>query len=194
MRNDRKTQCVFWYVCEKRWKSLCFIAKMKKRLRKHAKTIVFFDFSNHPNAQVPIFSVQKSIFGHIPGSPGSPGNGARTATSDHPNNAPGVKMTWVLTNSLKLFCPANAHSIHRVRLVVAVELDEVQAVVRFDRAVSKRGYIHNVHMHKKELARTHITLRKQFLDTWSNAITRTELKTYTWINCKSSKVVMQFSM
>ena len=89
-------------------KSLCFIAKMSRRLRKHAKLIVFFDFSNHPKAQVPIFSVQKSIFAHIPGSrgspgsPGSPGNGARTATSDHPNNAPGVKMTEVLTNSLKL--------------------------------------------------------------------------------------------
>ena len=79
-----------------------FIAKVKSWLRKHAKSTVFFDFSNHPKAQVPIFSVQKSIFAHIPGSSGSPGNGARTATSDHPNNAPGVKMTEVLTNSLKL--------------------------------------------------------------------------------------------
>ena len=37
-------------------KSLCFIAKMQKRLWKHAKTIVFFDFSNQAGARVPIFT------------------------------------------------------------------------------------------------------------------------------------------
>ena len=33
-----------------------FIAKMKKWLRKDAKLIVFFDFSNHARARVPIFT------------------------------------------------------------------------------------------------------------------------------------------
>ena len=86
-------------------KPLCFIAKMKTRLQKHAKTIVFFDFSNHPNAQVPICYVQKPIFEHLRGSRGSRQNGARTATSDLPTTRRGVKMTEVLTNSLKILVP-----------------------------------------------------------------------------------------
>ena len=42
-------------------KSLCFIAKMSRRLRKHAKLIVFFDFSNQAGARVPIFTPKMKI-------------------------------------------------------------------------------------------------------------------------------------
>ena len=65
-----------------------FIAKMKKWLRKDAISIVFFDFSNHPNAQVPIFTVQNTIFGHgrrAPGSTGSTGNATRSVVHNPRN-------------------------------------------------------------------------------------------------------------
>ena len=43
---------------KKHIKSLCFIAKMKKWLRKHAKTLMFFDFSNQAGARVPMKNSQ----------------------------------------------------------------------------------------------------------------------------------------
>ena len=59
---------------------------MNKMLRKHAKTIVFFDFSNQAGAQVPIFTVQKSFFGHLPRIPRK---WSTNWGSQSTNNAPG---------------------------------------------------------------------------------------------------------
>ena len=56
MQNGPKTIC-FSVVLHRRGAQVSiFIAKVKTWLRKHAKTIVFFDFSNHARAQVPIFT------------------------------------------------------------------------------------------------------------------------------------------
>ena len=65
-----------------------FTAQMKKASKKHQKT-VFFDFSNQANAQVPIFIDQNTIFGHLPGSRQSRGNGARTAARNPPTTRRG---------------------------------------------------------------------------------------------------------
>ena len=51
-----------------------FIAKLKNASKKHTKLTVFFDFSNHPKAQVPIFTPKMKNFGHAPGSTGSSGS------------------------------------------------------------------------------------------------------------------------
>ena len=66
-----------------------FTAQMKKASKKCQKNTMFFDFSNQANAQVPIFTVQKSIFGRRPGSPGSRGNGARSAAPNPPTTRRG---------------------------------------------------------------------------------------------------------
>ena len=61
-----------------------FTAQMKKASNKCQETNVFYDFSNQANAQVPIFIDQNTIFGHRPGSPGSPGNGAQSTAPNPP--------------------------------------------------------------------------------------------------------------
>ena len=53
------------------------------------KNTIFFDFSNQANAQVPIFTVQNSIFEHLRQSGGSPGNGARSAAPNPPTTRRG---------------------------------------------------------------------------------------------------------
>ena len=47
---------------------------MKKASKKIEKAYYFFDFSNQANAQVPIFTVQNSIFEHLRQSGGSGGS------------------------------------------------------------------------------------------------------------------------
>ena len=69
-----------------------FTAQMKKASQKTRTNTVFFDFSNQANAQVPIFTVQNSIFEHLRqsrGSPGSRGNGARSAAPNPPTTRRG---------------------------------------------------------------------------------------------------------
>ena len=69
-----------------------FYCKNEKRVQKRCKIDWFFDVSKQAIAQVPIFIVQKSIFGSLRGSPGSrgsPGNGARTAARNPPTTRRG---------------------------------------------------------------------------------------------------------
>ena len=69
-----------------------FYCKNEKRVQKKCKIDWFFDVSKQAIAQVPIFTVQKSIFEHLRGSPGSrgsPGNGARTAARNPPTTRRG---------------------------------------------------------------------------------------------------------
>ena len=68
-----------------------FTAQMKKASKKCQKNTVFFDFSNQANAQVPIFIDQNTIFEHLRQSPGSPGNGARTAARNPPTTRRGSR-------------------------------------------------------------------------------------------------------
>ena len=66
-----------------------FYCENEKRVQKRCKIDWFFDVSKQAIAQVPIFIVQKSIFGSLRGSPGSPGNGARTAARNPPTTRRG---------------------------------------------------------------------------------------------------------
>ena len=75
--------------------------KMKKVFQTYAtQANKLLDFSNHAEVPLPIFTVQNTRFEHSPRSCGarrsrqSTRNGARTTARD-PNNAHGVRMTWV---------------------------------------------------------------------------------------------------
>ena len=63
-----------------------FYSSNEKHVQKTSKNIMFFDFSNQANAQVPIFIDQNTIFEHLRGSPG---NGARTAARNPPTTRRG---------------------------------------------------------------------------------------------------------
>ena len=102
-RFSQKTYENLWFLVhfasdfhKKHIKSLCFIAKMKKRLRKHAKTIVFFDFSNQAGARVPIFTpkMKNSRFARFARFARlAPGNGIFDAARDLENSRRGARMT-----------------------------------------------------------------------------------------------------
>ena len=73
--------------------SIDLYCKNENASKKHAKSNRFFDFSNHPNAQVPIsIYCSKHDFGARPASQRIPRKWSTNCTQPT-NNAPGVKMT-----------------------------------------------------------------------------------------------------
>ena len=109
--NDSTT--IFIDVHKKQQKPLCFsvishrtgaqvsicIAKMKTWLRKYAKSIMFFEFPNHPNAQVPMFTpkMKKMNTPADPADPPDPPETRHEAWCTTPGTlAPEVRMTVVL--------------------------------------------------------------------------------------------------